>query len=152
MAGIVLFLLTLYGFGFEVAKRFVLPGLIEVIAWMGWSISRKIQEDGLSKIVHAGSVGLGIGGIFASAAAFGDAIFFTNQGYLSFGVVTMLFMWIAYHVSRAYRIIHRMRPEQLQHITQGTAIIVAQMTAVGRESERTLERYESAKQKLRLVG
>lgn len=142
-AGAAAILLAITGvFGYVTARRFVNPSLIIGVGFIAWKIARLIKQEGLSRIINAAAVGMFGFGVITFAAGVVDTAVFGPIGHFQFFVNTLMWMWVAFHLLRALSILKRMKPDQLQHITHGTAIIVATMTAVQVDTERVLSEYE----------
>jgi hypothetical protein len=130
--------------GYIIWRRFPVPSLIILVASLGWKIGRKIGHEGLSRILNAASVGLGVFGAALFCAAIIDGTLFPTFGYVSWSVQMTLWAWIAFHVLRAWRILKKMPPDHLTHVTEGTASIYAQMTYREARAQDALDAYHEA--------
>lgn len=138
--------------GYTIWKRFILPSLIILVAYFGRKIACLIDQDGLSRFVNAASVGMAMFGIFLYGAACMDALLFPIDGYISFGVSSMLWAWMAFHVYQALRILRQMPPARRKLVTNSTAVIIAQMTYREQETKEVLDHYDKEIKKLKLVA
>lgn len=145
-AGIVLLSLILIdAVGYVIWRRFPIPTLIITVAVLGWKIGRRIGHAGLAKVLNAASVGLGLFGVAIWVSALIDASYFPQVGYVTSTTTMAMWGWIAFHIWRAWRVLKTMPPDNLSHVTQGTAAIFAEMTYRRAEAQEVLERYDKAK-------
>lgn len=131
--------------GYLIFRRFPIPTLIIYVAVLGWRIGRLIGHVGLSKLLNAASVGLGLFGIIHWFAAVIDGTYWPVYGYASWCVHSIMWGWIAFHLWRAYKVLKEMPPDHRMHVTEGTETIYAQMTYRQARIQKALESYEEAK-------
>lgn len=130
--------------GYMVWRRFPIPTLIIFVAVLGWKIGRRIGHAGLSRVMNAASVGLGVFGLVHWLAAVIDGAYFPVMGYFSWSTHITMWGWIAFHIYRAWRVLKRMPPDKLQHVTEGTETIYAQMTYREARAREALKQYDDA--------
>lgn len=130
--------------GYVIWRRFPIPTLIIFVAVLGWKIGRKIGHPGLSRVLNAASVGLGCFGVAAAFAAVIDGRLFPVMGYVSWSVHLTMWAWILFHVWRAWRVLKKMPPDRLIHVTEGTGMIFAQMTYREARIAEVIERADEA--------
>lgn len=138
--------------GYMIWRRFPIPSLIIFVAVLGWKIARKIGHEGLSRVLNAASVGLGVFGMAHVIAAVLDGRFFPNVGYITWTTHITMWGWIAFHIYRAWRVLKNMPPDRLIHVTEGTGMIFAQMTYREARIAEVIERYDEAKGKMQLAA
>lgn len=138
--------------GYMIWRRFPIPSLIIFVAVLGWKIARKIGHEGLSRVLNAASVGLGVFGMVLWLAAIIDGRYFPVMGYISWSTHIVMWGWIAFHIYRAWRVLKNMPPDRLIHVTEGTGMIFAQMTYREARIAEVIERYDEAKGKMQFAA
>lgn len=130
--------------GYLIWRRFPIPALIICVAALGWKIGRRIGHAGLSRVLNAASVGLGVFGMALFAGAVVDGTFFAERGYVSWSITMTMWAWIAFHVWRAWRVLRSLPTDKLVHVTAGTEVIYAQMTYRAARAQDALDAYHEA--------
>lgn len=138
-------ILCISGYGYVEWRRYVAPTLIFYLAVTWWRVASEIAQDGLSRIVNAASVGLGIFAILFYVGAVLDSML-APVGYFAFGVFVLMLLWINFHSSRVRRVLHRMPIEKKRLITESSAVIVAQMQHEKERGHAVLASFEHVKQ------
>lgn len=131
--------------GYVIWRRFPIPTLIITTAVLGWKIGRVIGHPGLEKVLNAASIGLGCFGVAFWLAAVIDGKYFPSMGYVSWTVHNSMWAWILFHVWRAWRVLKKMPSDRMMHVTEGTGMVIAQMTYREARITEVIERYDDAK-------
>lgn len=145
---IIISAVSISGYGYVEWRRFVAPTLIFYLAVTWWRVAREIAQDGLSRVVNAASVGLGIFAILFCGGALLDS-FFAPVGYFAFGVFILMLLWINFHSSRVHRVLHRMPLDKKRIITESSAVIVAQMQHEKDRGHAALASFELVKHNIK---
>lgn len=126
-------------------RRLSTPSLILMVTAMGWQIARTVNEDGLSELINAASVGLAFFAVMLYCGAIFDSLWYPTTGYITGVVQMVLWSWIAVHLGRALSILRGLSPASQQLVTQSTASIVAQMRRRYSEANAALQNYDEVR-------
>lgn len=152
LAGIaVVSAVLIWALGYVVWQRFPVSGLIILTSIFGWSIARMIGDPWLSEKVNAASVGFSLFGVSLVLSAVIDAMFFPRAGYVTWAVITHLAMWGTWKVYTAWKRLRSMPPDRRIHVTEGTGMIIAEMTYREARIAEVIERYDEAKGKMQFA-